>query len=111
MFKVKHKLYPETTGDIFMERINNQHNLRNRPDFITPHVHTLECLIDVPPFFSICFHPGHSYSKPPPPPPINYWGKFPTQKNLLKQYTYGDFFTISQKELSCLYCVLFCKFA
>ena len=36
MFKVKHKLCPEITCDIFMERSNNQYNLRNRPDFITP---------------------------------------------------------------------------
>ena len=40
MFKVKHKLCPEITGDIFMERTNNQYNLRNRPDFITPQVHS-----------------------------------------------------------------------
>ena len=39
MFKVKHKLCPEITCVIFMERTNNQYNLRNRPDFITPHVH------------------------------------------------------------------------
>ena len=24
-----------------MERTNNQYNLRNRPDFITPHVHSV----------------------------------------------------------------------
>ena len=41
MFKVKHKLCPEITYDIFMERTNNQYNLRNRPDFITPHVHSV----------------------------------------------------------------------
>ena len=57
MFKVKHKLYPETTGDIFIERTSNQHNLRNHPDFITPHVHTVECLADVPPFFVDLFLP------------------------------------------------------
>ena len=39
MFKVKHMLFPEVTGDIYMERTNNQYNLRNRPDFITPQVH------------------------------------------------------------------------
>ena len=39
MFKVKHKLCPEITYNIFMEKANNQYNLRNRPDFITPHVH------------------------------------------------------------------------
>ena len=38
MFKVKHKLCPEITGDTFMERTNNQYNLRNR-HFITPQVH------------------------------------------------------------------------
>ena len=41
MFKVKHKICPEITYDIFMERTNNQYNLRNRPDFITPHVHSV----------------------------------------------------------------------
>ena len=41
MFKVKHKLCPEITADIFMERTNNQYNLRNRPDFITPYVHSV----------------------------------------------------------------------
>ena len=37
--------------------------------------------------FSIFLHPGHSYSNLPP---INYWGKFPTQANFLKRYTYAD---------------------
>ena len=41
MFKVKYKLCPEITGDIFMEMTNNHHNLGNRPDFITPHVHSV----------------------------------------------------------------------
>ena len=41
MFKVKHKLRPEITCDIFMERTNNQYILRNRLDFITPHVHSV----------------------------------------------------------------------
>ena len=41
MFKVKHKLCPEITGDIFMERTNSQYNLHNRPDFITPQVHNV----------------------------------------------------------------------
>ena len=41
MFKVKHKLCPEITGDIFMERANNQYNLRNCSDFITPQVHSV----------------------------------------------------------------------
>ena len=33
MFEVKHKLCPEITDDIFMERTNNQYNLHNGPDF------------------------------------------------------------------------------
>ena len=41
IFKAKHKLYPEITGDIFMKRTNNQCNLHNRPDFITPQVHSV----------------------------------------------------------------------
>ena len=41
MFKVKHKLCPEITSDIFIERTNNQYNLRNRPDFIAPQVHSV----------------------------------------------------------------------
>ena len=41
MFKVKHKLCPEITGDIFMERTNNHYNLRCCPDFITPQVHSV----------------------------------------------------------------------
>ena len=41
MVKVKHKLYPEITGDLFMQRTNNQYNLRNRPDFIVPQVHSV----------------------------------------------------------------------
>ena len=40
MFKVKHKLCPEITSYIFMERTNNQYNLRNRPDYKTPQVHS-----------------------------------------------------------------------
>ena len=36
MFKVKHRLCPEVTKGIFVERANNQYNLHNRPDFITP---------------------------------------------------------------------------
>ena len=32
---------PESTGDIFMKRTNTQYNLGNRPDFITPHVHSV----------------------------------------------------------------------
>ena len=41
MFKVKHKLCSELTCDIFIERTNNRYNLRNRPDFKTPHVHSV----------------------------------------------------------------------
>ena len=41
MFKVKHKLCPEITSDIYMERTNNQYNLRNRPDFLTPQVQSV----------------------------------------------------------------------
>ena len=74
---------------------------------------TLGCLIDVPPtptpanYFLIFFHPGHSYSNLLP---INYWEKFPNQKNVLKQYSYADFFAIAQKEWPRLYCVLFVGF-
>ena len=45
MFKVKQKLCPEIIGDIFMERTNNQYNLRNRPHFITPQVHSLKYIV------------------------------------------------------------------
>ena len=41
MFKVKHKLCPEITSDIFMERTNYHFNLRNRSDFITPQVNSV----------------------------------------------------------------------
>ena len=41
MFKVKHKLCSEITSDIFMERTNNQSNLRNTPDFIAPQVNSV----------------------------------------------------------------------
>ena len=41
MFKVKHKLCPDITSDIFKERTNNQYNLRNRNDFVIPRVHTV----------------------------------------------------------------------
>ena len=41
MFKVKRKLCPEITGNIFMERTSNQYNLRNRPGFVTPQVHSV----------------------------------------------------------------------
>ena len=36
MFKVKRNLCPEITGDIFMGSTNNQFNLCNCSDFITP---------------------------------------------------------------------------
>ena len=41
MFKEKRKLYPRITSYIFMERTNNQYNLRILPDFITPHVNSV----------------------------------------------------------------------
>ena len=41
MYKVKQKLCPDITGDIFMERTNNQYNLRNRNDFVIPRVNTV----------------------------------------------------------------------
>ena len=41
MLKVKHKPCPEITGEVFMEKTNNQYNLRNRPGFITPQVHSI----------------------------------------------------------------------
>ena len=41
MLKIKHKLWPEITSDIFMKRTNNHYNLRNRPDFITPQVNSV----------------------------------------------------------------------
>ena len=41
MFTVKHKLSLQITGNIFAERTSNQYNLRNRPVFITPHVHSV----------------------------------------------------------------------
>ena len=40
MFKVKHKRCPEITRDIFMKRTNNQYNLHNCIDFITPQVNS-----------------------------------------------------------------------
>ena len=72
---------------------------------------TFECLIDIPipppkpPLvnFSIFFRPGHSYSNPLP---INYWAKFPTQTNFLKQYFYADFFAILQKKRPV--CIVLC---
>ena len=45
----------------------------------------------------------------PPKLPINYRGKFPTQTNFLKQYTYADFFAISQNEWRDDFCCP-CKF-
>ena len=40
------------------------------------------------------------------PSPIIYWGKFPIQRNFLKQYTYANFYAISQKERPV--CSVFC---
>ena len=40
MFKVRHKLCLKISGGIFIERTNNQYNLRNRPD--RPHVSFME---------------------------------------------------------------------
>ena len=57
---------------------------------------TLECLIDI--LILILT-----------PPPINYWRKFPTQTNFMKQYTYADFSCDFAKETASLYCVLVCK--
>ena len=59
----------------------------------------LECLIDAPSpvrNFSIFFHLGHSYSNPLP---INYWEHFPIQTNLMKQYTYSDFFVYRNEHI------------
>ena len=56
---------------------------------------TLECLIN----FLIFFHPGHSYSNSTL---INHLGKFPTQKNFLKQIIYADFFCdLAKRMASC----------
>ena len=41
MFKVKNKLCPEITSNIFMERTNNHYYLRNPSYFITPHVNSV----------------------------------------------------------------------
>ena len=41
MFKVKNKLCPEITSNIFMERTNNHYNLRNPSDFITPQINSV----------------------------------------------------------------------
>ena len=41
MLKVKHKLCQDITDDIFIERTKRQYNFRNRPDFITTHVHSV----------------------------------------------------------------------
>ena len=59
-----------------------------------PQYFSLEYPIDIPLANSSIFStqdilfPTH----PPPPPVINYWQKFPTQTNFMKQYTYADFF-------------------
>ena len=41
MLKVKRKLCPEMTNDLFMEGTNNHYNMRNRPDFLTPQVNNV----------------------------------------------------------------------
>ena len=41
MFKVKHKLCPEISSDIFTERTSNLYNLHIRPDVITPQVNSV----------------------------------------------------------------------
>ena len=47
----------------------------------------------------IFFHPGHSYSNSTL---INHLGKFPTQKNFLKQIIYADFFCdLAKRMASC----------
>ena len=51
-----------------------------------------------------------STRKGAPLPPINYWRKFPTQANFLKQYIYADFFCDLAKRAVRLQCLLFCKF-
>lgn len=43
MFKVKHKLCPEISTDIFMEKANNQYNFRNHTDFLTPQANSVYC--------------------------------------------------------------------
>ena len=51
--------------------------------------------------FSILFYQGHSYFNLlhiPRPTHINYWEKFPTETNFLKQYTCAEFFAIFQNE-------------
>ena len=51
--------------------------------------------------FLILSYPGHSYFNLPHlprPTHINYWGKFPTETNFLKQYTCAEFFAIFQNE-------------
>ena len=68
-------------------------------------VPSLECLIDLqmpppppPPcqlIFRFFFHPEHSFSTPPSHAHLLLAKVF---NPILKQYTYGDFFAISQKE-------------
>ena len=39
--KVKHKLCSEISRDMIMEEANNQYNLRNHTDLITPHINSV----------------------------------------------------------------------
>ena len=57
---------------------------------------TIECLIGVLPLINLVIF----FKLPPFPSPINYWGKFPTLTNFLKQYTYAEVFEISHKQRS-----------
>ena len=59
--------------------------------------HTLECVIGVPPLINFLFFFCTQGILIPTPSPVNYCGKFPTQTDFLKQYTYADFCAISQK--------------
>ena len=62
-------------------------------------VPTLQYLVDVPPSPLIKFSVFSIQDIfIPTPTLINYWVKFPTERNFLKQYTYADFFAFSQKE-------------
>ena len=71
-----------------------------------PQYFSLEYPIDIPLANSSIFPTQDILFPPPPPPLINYWQKFPTQTNFLKQYTYADFFYADffWKGAACLYC-------
>ena len=90
----------ETEIKTWREKTTNFKTKRNYPG--VPNRYPPPLLIN----FLIFFRPGHSYSNLQP---INYWEKFPKQKNFLKQYTYANLFPISQKEWPLLHCVLFCN--